>query len=217
MDVPRPTQTVNPTAKLKDTANTEEPQLSFQRKAVQEFRLWQADLNDAPSSSTVGANPQALSADTVIAGLTLQNKCSILSIDGSDAEDGIVDYPVPCMSSSLLIKVFSHLWCMFYSQKEARCDNHITGKARNVNNSWNNRWCGHDGRWGRWGEYTHQGYDFSNHEGLSTFFDIVLGKKKGTTLGNPQATDSDGLLVDVDVQPVDDNLPTCEDRQQDVV
>jgi len=135
VDVPRPARTVNPTAKLKDATNTERPQLSFQRRAVQEFHSRQADKNDTPPSSTLGTNPQALSADTAIAGLTLQNKRSILSIDGSDAEDGIVDHPVPHMSTSLLIKVFSHLWCMFYSQKEACCDNHITGKARNVNNS----------------------------------------------------------------------------------
>jgi hypothetical protein len=103
VDVPRPTRTVNPTAKLKDAANTEEPQLSFQRKAVQEFRSRQADLNDAPPSSTLGANPQALSANTGPVVLTLQNKRLILSIDGSDSEDGII-YPVSRTSSSMLMK-----------------------------------------------------------------------------------------------------------------
>jgi len=47
------------------------------------------------------------------------------------------------------------------------------------------------------------------------FFD-VLGKKKSATLGNPQATDADGLLVDMDVQPVNDNPSTREDKRQDV-
>ena len=31
-------------------------------------------------------------------------------------------------------------------------------------------------------------------------FGAILGKKKSATLGNLQATDADGLLVDVDVQ-----------------
>ena len=105
VDVPRPARTVNPTAKLKDTANTEKPQLSFQRKAVQDFHSRQANKNDPLPSSTVGANPQALSADAGTATSTLQNKRSILSIDGSDTEDGIVDHPVPRTLSSLLIRV----------------------------------------------------------------------------------------------------------------
>ena len=46
--------------------------------------------------------------------------------------------------------------------------------------------------------------------------DIVTGKKKCTTLGNPVAVDADGLLVDVDVQPIDNAPPTCEDKHQDV-
>jgi hypothetical protein len=47
---------------------------------------------------------------------------------------------------------------------------------------------------------------------------LFLGKKKTATLGNPQAVDADGLLVDVDVQQVDDNYnaSTCEDKRQDV-
>ena len=40
--------------------------------------------------------------------------------------------------------------------------------------------------------------------------------KKSTTLGNPQATDANGLLIDVDVQPVNDNPSTHEDKRQDV-
>ncbi|KAF8227745.1 hypothetical protein L208DRAFT_1078154, partial [Tricholoma matsutake] len=51
VDIPRPAQTVNPAVKLKDTANTEAPQLSFQRKAVQDFHSQQANQNDAPTSS----------------------------------------------------------------------------------------------------------------------------------------------------------------------
>ena len=32
------------------------------------------------------------------------------------------------------------------------------------------------------------------------------------TLGNPVTVDTDGLLMDVDVQAIDDNLPTHEDK-----
>ena len=35
------------------------------------------------------------------------------------------------------------------------------------------------------------------------------------TLGNPVAVDADGLLMDVDVQAINDNLPTHEVKQQD--
>lgn len=41
-------------------------------------------------------------------------------------------------------------------------------------------------------------------------------KKKSATLGNPQVTNADGLLADVDVQLVDDNPSTHEDKRQDV-
>jgi hypothetical protein len=37
-----------------------------------------------------------------------------------------------------------------------------------------------------------------------------------TTLSNPVAIDTDGLLMDVDVQAINDHLPMCEDKCQDV-
>ena len=40
------------------------------------------------------------------------------------------------------------------------------------------------------------------------------GKTKHVSLGNPVAVDTDGLLMDVDVQPVNDSPPTREDKQQ---
>jgi len=43
-----------------------------------------------------------------------------------------------------------------------------------------------------------------------------LGKKKSATLGNPQAIDVDGLLADMEVQDVNDNPSTHEDKRQDV-
>ncbi|KAI9458015.1 hypothetical protein F5148DRAFT_1287514 [Russula earlei] len=97
VDVPPPVQTVNPTAKLKDTANSEAPQLSFQCKAVQEFHSQQANKNNPPpASSTLDANLHALSL--VSLGLSPQNWCSNLSINDSNSEDEIVDQPVPHMS-----------------------------------------------------------------------------------------------------------------------
>ena len=58
------------------------------------------------------------------------------------------------------------------------------------------------------------------HESLLTQIEclswVVLGKKKSTTLGNPQATDTDGLLVDVDVQSINEGPSTREDKRQDV-
>ena len=47
------------------------------------------------------------------------------------------------------------------------------------------------------------------------FYDVVIGKKRAT-LGNPVAIDADGLLLDVDVQSINDNPPTREDKRQDV-
>jgi hypothetical protein len=47
------------------------------------------------------------------------------------------------------------------------------------------------------------------------FYDVITGKKC-TTLGNPVAVDADGLLMDVDVQSINNNPPTREDKQQDV-
>jgi len=43
-----------------------------------------------------------------------------------------------------------------------------------------------------------------------------LGKKKKATLGNPQAINADGLLVDVDVQEVNNTPSMHEDKRQDV-
>jgi hypothetical protein len=55
---------------------------------------------------------------------------------------------------------------------------------------------------------------------LSTFPDccfVIIAKKKSATLSNLLVTDADGLLVDVDVQSIDDSVPSmCEDKQQDV-
>jgi hypothetical protein len=46
---------------------------------------------------------------------------------------------------------------------------------------------------------------------------ICIAEKNRGTLGNPTAVDTDGLLVDVDVQALDVNIPSNrEDKRQDV-
>ncbi|KAI0273133.1 hypothetical protein BGY98DRAFT_936385 [Russula aff. rugulosa BPL654] len=45
---------------------------------------------------------------------------------------------------------------------------------------------------------------------LSVSQQCCIHKKSRTTLGNPQAVDVDGLLIDVDVQPVTNNSSTSE-------
>lgn len=160
-DVPRPARSLNLTAKLKDTANISEPQLSFQRKAVQDFHSRQAQPaqvsqpaeNNRPSALLTPDAPLHSSPSAGVAS-TPQNKRNISSItdDDTDAED---------------------------DQPEHRTSSNITSRRTN-----------HD----------------SN---------AVTGKKKCATLGNPVAIDVDGLLEDVDVQSVDDNPSSCDDKRQD--
>lgn len=46
---------------------------------------------------------------------------------------------------------------------------------------------------------------------------LVVAKKTRASLGNPTNVDEDGLLMDVDVQPVhEDDAPTREDKRRDV-
>jgi hypothetical protein len=45
---------------------------------------------------------------------------------------------------------------------------------------------------------------------------IIIAKKKHGSLGNPLAVDEEGLLLDVEVQMVDKDPPTREDKRRDV-
>jgi len=119
VDIPRPARTLNLTAKLKDAANTETPQLSFQRKAVQDFHSQQANQNwqnNPPASLTAGANSNAPSSASAVP--TLQNKCDASSgtNNKNGEEDGIVDQPATCMSSSYSKLTFS-LGAFFTAKK----------------------------------------------------------------------------------------------------
>jgi hypothetical protein len=80
--------------KLKDAANASAPELSFQRKAVQDFHSRQANFSqpshpaesdNRPASSTLDSHLLVRSTDTAS---TLQNKRTFSSVAGdSDAED----------------------------------------------------------------------------------------------------------------------------------
>jgi hypothetical protein len=117
VDIPRPARTLNLSAKLKDTANTETPQLSFQRKAVQDFHFRQADKDDPPPSLTVGANPNAPSSASTIP--TPQNTSSIFAVADSDSDDegGIVGEPTaPCKSMVIYMSQAYFLMSVFLFQ-----------------------------------------------------------------------------------------------------
>jgi hypothetical protein len=45
---------------------------------------------------------------------------------------------------------------------------------------------------------------------------VLTVKKKRSTLGNPISIDEDGLLLDIDVQPIDNARPTREEKRRDV-
>src|SRR5713226_5691082 len=94
---------VNPTAKLTDTANTAPPELSFQRKAVQDFRSRLANTTDQ-SSSRFCAYSNAFSSTTPQK-RTLSSLSSFSTADsdidagyGNDGDEND-DQMAPCMSS----------------------------------------------------------------------------------------------------------------------
>lgn len=60
---PRPVRSLNLTAKLKDSDNASTPELSFQRRAVQDFRARQAQVS-APASET-GPRPALLARNSL--------------------------------------------------------------------------------------------------------------------------------------------------------
>lgn len=51
---------------------------------------------------------------------------------------------------------------------------------------------------------------------IDSFLCYVTAGSARPTLGNPVATDADGLLIDVDVQPVNDKPSMREDKRQDI-
>src|SRR5260370_41698383 len=103
VDIPRLALALTLTAKLKDAANTEAPQLSFQRKAVHDFHSRQANKNDPPvppSSLTGGADTNAPSSASAAPTLQTKSKTSSIADLNDDGDDGTVDQLAPCISSS---------------------------------------------------------------------------------------------------------------------
>jgi hypothetical protein len=109
VDVPRPARALNLTAKLKDAANTSAPELSFQRKAVEDFHSRSAQLPQPtekdqnaivstpdslpprvarPHSSAVTVARPTSSATTEVTEPTSQKKRSIPVITDDDSDDG---------------------------------------------------------------------------------------------------------------------------------
>ena len=41
---------------------------------------------------------------------------------------------------------------------------------------------------------------------------IVTAKQTCASLGNPKAVDDEGLLMDVNIQPIEEDVPSCEDK-----
>ena len=58
---------------------------------------------------------------------------------------------------------------------------------------------------------TKKGIDFLKH-GFRLLNSTVSGKKKGPTLENPHAVNVNGLLIDMDIQPVNDNPSLCDNK-----
>jgi hypothetical protein len=106
-DVPWPVHSPNLAVKLKDTANTSAPELSFQHKAVEEFHSHQAQVlqpaeNDCPPPCALLTPDSQLQLPPLAGKVsTSQNKCSISSITNNDSDAGD-NQPKPCTSSSHL-------------------------------------------------------------------------------------------------------------------
>jgi len=121
-DAPWPVRSLNLTAKLKNTCNTSTPELSFQRKAVQEYHSCQAHIlqlaeNDHYALVTPDPCPCSPLRLLVSMALMSQNKCTISFVtdteDDSDARD---DQPKQC--TSLSSNLFPNSLYHQYSQKE---------------------------------------------------------------------------------------------------
>lgn len=87
----RPVRSLTLTAKLKDTANASAPELSFQRKAVEEFHARQAQGEDEADSRPALTARTSLSRShtSLSTGSNVSQKRTFQSItDNSDGDDG---------------------------------------------------------------------------------------------------------------------------------
>lgn len=117
---------LNLTAKLKDAANTSAPELSFQRKAVQDFHSRQVeffqpaenvDLPQASTSSTLDSHRDLHAPDPADTSSTPQNKRPFSSITGdSDAEDVDGQLAQRLYLSTACSTLFTKTYSIIYSQ-----------------------------------------------------------------------------------------------------
>jgi hypothetical protein len=50
----------------------------------------------------------------------------------------------------------------------------------------------------------------------NSVLNIVTAKRARASLGNPKEVDDEGLLMDVDVQPIEEDVPSREDKRRDI-
>jgi hypothetical protein len=93
VDGPRPTRPRNLAAKLKDTANTSTPALSFQRKAVQDYHSRPTGVSQPAESTNNPLSTLDYCDDTAS---TPQAKRTFSSITENDVEDASAQ-PVQCI------------------------------------------------------------------------------------------------------------------------
>jgi len=204
---PQSTRTLNLTTKLKDSANASTPELSFQRKAVEDFHSRQAQQptenhhHDSPALSTPDSRMH--SPPSTNTAPIPQNKHNISSITDDDSFNAGDNQPRRRTSPS------KSECCFLIHSTTIAAKNRSTTASSSQSSMINN-------------------LDFENTDNnilakgmvfpifITCTDDIFTGKNKHATLGNPVATDEDGLLMDVDIQSIEDNPVTHEDKRQDV-
>jgi hypothetical protein len=193
MEILRPARSSNPTAKLKDADNTSVPELAFQRQAVQDYRSSQAQ---DPNCLRISCPPP-----------TLHEKRSISSIDNvDDAEDGADRPPKRCMFS-LLCSSLPHAII-------AKTDCAVPATISDPTSSSNPNTMAKDPHSTIVIDDEDSGDDGDGAAAHPSDPTMAGGSRKA--LSNPTAVDVDGFLKDVDVQSVDNNQPSREDKRRDV-
>jgi hypothetical protein len=192
----RPQRHANPTSRLTNADNVEQSQLSFQRKAVQDFRIRQ--VQDPPSKQLVLSQPSAApsqssassatppqSFTTLSTDLSLPPKrtiSAVINTDGNETEE-TDEQPKRCTS------------CTFYFLSALSIN---TAKKARVSPSLSKSTV----------------MDSSEDEAEDKPARL---KKKHGTLGNPVDVDADNFLLDVDVQSTHEDLGESRvDNHRDV-
>jgi hypothetical protein len=83
----RPARNTNPTSKLRDTNNIEKANLSFQRKAVQEFHSRQAAVEVPSHADDIPPHAPALSSPATENGSRSNTMAAIENLETSNGDD----------------------------------------------------------------------------------------------------------------------------------